>query len=63
METTSLRQRIIDLKEGERLTFQMGEVMETTLRGYACNLGLVLNRSYSVNRNRKTRTYTISWTA
>ena len=60
MESTSLRQRIINMKEGESLTIPVSEAGYTTIRSYASDLGFAYKRKYSTQRNRDARTYTIT---
>jgi len=47
------------MQVGETLTISADAVGETTIRGYACDLGWRLNRTYRTHRNREARTYTI----
>ena len=60
MESTSFRQRIINMEMGESITVSVEEVGYTTIRGYASDLGFAFNRKYSTHRNRVDRTYTIT---
>ena len=62
MESTSFRQRIINMEMGESITISVEEVGYTTIRGYASDLGFAFNRKYSTHRNRVERTYTITRT-
>lgn len=56
----SLRSRVIAMKLGEKLTIDVGEYGDRTLRGYAYELGFRLQRKYKVACNRESRTYTIT---
>lgn len=63
MEKQSIRQRVINLQEGESITIPVGEIGDATIRGYASELGFSLNRKYTTHRNRVDRTYTITRSA
>lgn len=59
----SFRQRVIDMKKGERIEVSVKELGYTTIRTYASDLGFAYNRTYTTHRNREARTYTITRTA
>ena len=55
----SFKQAIRGLEPGESLTLLPGQ-KERTARTYASELGYELLRTYNVNRNRATRTVTVT---
>ena len=59
MAKLSLRQRVLDMKIGERIVVPVKEHAYTTIRSYASDLGFATGRTYSTSRNREERTYTI----
>lgn len=59
MKKQSFRKKVMEMQVGETLTISADAVGETTIRGYACDLGWRLNRTYRTHRNREARTYTI----
>ena len=59
MENKSIRQRILDMKVGDRLTFPVTEVGYTTIRAYSSDRGFAVSRRYTTHRNREERSYTI----
>lgn len=61
METKkSLRRQLVEMQEGESLVVPLDDYGYSTIRSYASDLGFLLKRRYSANRNRKDRTYTIT---
>ena len=63
MESTSFRQRILNMEMGESITIPIEEIGYTTIRTYASDLGFAYLRKYTTHRNRMERTYTITRTA
>lgn len=59
MAKLSLRQRVLEMKIGERIVVPVKEHAYTTIRSYASDLGFATGRTYSTSRNREERTYTI----
>lgn len=59
MTKVSLRQRVLEMKIGERIVVPVKEHAYTTIRSYASDLGFATGRTYSTSRNREERTYTI----
>ena len=59
MTKVSLRQRVLEMKIGERIVVPVKEHSYTTIRSYASDLGFATGRTYSTCRNREERTYTI----
>ena len=59
MTKVSLRQRVLEMKIGERIVVPVKEHAYTTIRSYASDLGFATGRTYSTTRNREERTYTI----
>lgn len=59
MTKMSLRQRVLRMGIGEKITIPVKEHSYTTIRSYASDLGFATGRSYSTRRNREERTYTI----
>lgn len=59
MANKSLRQRVLEMGVGDKITIPVSENSYTTIRSYASDLGFATNRSYSTKRNREGRTYTI----
>ena len=59
MTKLSLRQRVLEMKIGERIVVPVKEHTYTTIRSYASDLGFATGRIYSTTRNREERTYTI----
>lgn len=59
MTKVSLRQRVLEMKIGDRIIVPVKEHAYTTIRSYASDLGFATGRSYSTKRNREERTYTI----
>lgn len=60
MRNKSFRQRVLDMRVGEKITIPVSENAYTTIRSYASDLGFATGRSYSTKRNREERTYTIT---
>ena len=61
METQkSLRKQVIEMEKGESLVIPLDAYGYTTVRTYASDLGFMLQRRYSVSRNRQERTFTIT---
>lgn len=59
MAKLSLRQRVLEMKIGEKIVVPVKEHAYTTIRSYASDLGFATGRTYSTSRNREERTYTI----
>lgn len=59
MANKSLRQRVLEMAVGEKITISVVEHSYTTIRSYASDLGFATGRSFSTRRNREARTYTI----
>ena len=60
MESTSFRQRILNMAMGESIVIPVDEIGYTTIRTYASDLGFAFMRKYTTHRNRRERTYTIT---
>ena len=56
MTKVSLRQRVLEMKIGERIVVPVKEHAYTTIRSYASDLGFATGRTYSTSRNREERT-------
>lgn len=56
----SLRSRMSGMAVGETLVVPLGTYSWTTVRSYASDLGWVLERKYSVHRDRDARTYNVT---
>lgn len=59
-ENTSLRSRMIAMQPGDKLTVPLEKYAPTTVRSYVSDLNFLYMRRYTAERNRETRTYTIS---
>ena len=59
MESESIRAQIVGLEPGERRTWPLGIVRIQTLRQYASELGLELERRYSTNLSSDRRTISV----
>lgn len=55
----SLKSAMIALQPGESLVLTPSQ-KEQTARSYASDLGFMLMRTYKVNRNRQTRSVTVT---
>lgn len=60
MKNESLRNRIIELAQGESITVSIDDYGATTVRSYASDLGYVLRRRFTARRSREDRSYTIT---
>lgn len=49
-----------EMAAGEAITVSIDEYGYNTIRRYACDLGLYLDRQYSTHVNRAERTYTVT---
>lgn len=58
--TISLRSLVADLEVGEVLTIPSSLYGYTTIRSYAYELGLILNRKFKSSLDRSTQTYSIT---
>ena len=59
-DATSVRQAILNMGEGETITFPMdGGPARNTLQNYASTLGFYWNRKYQVNVDNAARVFKI----
>lgn len=60
MNTTPIRKRVIDMEVGETITIPVADARYSTLRCYAYEVGISLDRRYSTHLDRAAETYTIT---
>lgn len=56
----SLRQRFLDLQEGESMLVSLDEYAMTTVRNYASDLAFASGRTFTCNRDHATRSYKVT---
>lgn len=59
-ETPALFTQIKTLETGASIVVPVDGYSYNTVRRYACDFGLTLNRKYTCHLNRQARTYTIT---
>lgn len=60
MNTTPLLTRVREMNVGDSITVGIDDYGHNTVRRYACDWGLYLDRKYSTHVDRAARTYTIT---
>ena len=59
-ENTSIMAIINNMKVGEKVSFTFARANYSTLRHYACTLGLANNRKYTCHIHREARHYVVT---